>query len=101
MLGPAQAFSLVFSCDVGSLTLIIMLCAIFRSRCAPVCTRFPFCERVCVCVFECNLVAYMQVVHRLTSDLGREVVLGSTHMLTAENYVDDLMSMSEMEDVGL
>lgn len=45
--------------------------------------------------------AELRVVHRLTSDLGREVVLGSTHMLTAENYVDDLMSMSEMEDVGL
>ena len=51
--------------------------------------------------FECEFITSMQVVHRLTSDLGREVVLGSTHMLTAENYVDDLMSMSEMEDVGL
>ena len=40
----------------------------------------------------------MQVVHRLTSDLGREVVLGSTHMLTADKFVKDLTMMSESFD---
>ena len=42
--------------------------------------------------------AELRVVHRLTSYLGREVVLGSTHMLTADKFVKDLTMMSESFD---
>ena len=42
--------------------------------------------------------AELRVVHRLTGYLGREVVLGSTHMLTADKFVKDLTMMSESFD---
>lgn len=43
----------------------------------------------------------MRLVHKLSQSLGREIILGSTSMVTPSTFLQHVHSLTEMEDVSL